>query len=439
MINEDQLEKLAIQWFQDTGWSYVHGKEVSPDTISAPLSPWERDGVRARQRIDYREVVLKGRLAAAIARLNPGLPSAAVEEVVQLATKPSEPSLVQNNRAFHRLLLNGVPVDFTNGRTIQNEDDKPLLEYQLETLIRGFFKPEYLLEYLRFFVLFEQDGDRLIKKIAGYHQFHGVREAVRVTLIASEPPAPGVVIEKRAPYGDMVIPGSKKAGVFWHTQGSGKSISMACYAGMLLQQPEMNNPTLVLVTGMNTDRKELQDHIYTQQEKKRLEKRFKDPADSLKLVIVRDMWLTGFDAPCCHTMYIDKPMKGHNLAQSIARVNRVFKDKSGGLVVDYIGIAGDLKRAVKTYTDARGKGQPTVKAEEAFAILLEKMDVIRGMFHRFDYAAFRTKPLDVLIPAANHILGLNEGKKRYADVMASVTRSYSLCSTLDEAKALREE
>ena len=198
----------------------------------------------------------------------------------------------------------------------------------------------------------------------------------------------------------------------------------------------------IVMTGNATDRKELQDHVYTKQEKKRLEKRFKDPADPLKLVIVRDMWLTGFDAPCCHTMYVDKPMRGHNLTQAIARVNRVFKDKPGGLVVDYIGIAGDLKRAVKTYTDAKGKGQPTVKAQDALAILLEKMDVVRGMFSSkggFDYSAYKTEPLQVLIPAANHILGLDDGKKRYADVMASVTKSYSLCSTLDEAAALREE
>lgn len=147
---------------------------------------------------------------------------------------------------------------FMPWRTIKNEDDKPVLEYQLEILIRGFFKPDYLLEYLRYFVLFEQDGDHLIKKIAGYHQFHGVREAVRVTLIAAEKNYG--VEEPRALHGKKVIPGSRKAGVFWHTQGSGKSISMACYAGMLLQQAEMNNPTLVVVT----DRNDLDGQLYQQ-------------------------------------------------------------------------------------------------------------------------------------------------------------------------------
>ncbi len=198
----------------------------------------------------------------------------------------------------------------------------------------------------------------------------------------------------------------------------------------------------IVMTGNATDRKGIQDHIFTRQEKKRLEKRFKDPADPLKLVIVRDMWLTGFDAPCCHTMYVDKPMKGHNLAQAIARVNRVFKDKPGGLVVDYIGIASELKRAMKTYTEAKGKGQPTVKADDALKILLEKIDVIRGMFASdggFDYSDYKANPLVVLIPAGNHILGLADGKKRYSDVMASVSKAYSLCSTLDTATELREE
>jgi type I restriction enzyme R subunit len=151
------------------------------------------------------------------------------------------------------------------------------------------------------------------------------------------------------------------------------------------------------------------------------------------------MWLTGFDAPCCHTMYVDKPMHGHNLMQAIARVNRVFKDKPGGLVVDYIGIAAELKKALRIYTDARGKGQPTLDAHEALDILLEKLDVIRGMFHGFDYHRYETDAIKLLVPAANHLLGLKDGKTRFLDVMASVTKAYSLCGTLDEAAALRTE
>ena len=117
----------------------------------------------------------------------------------------------------------------------------------------------------------------------------------------------------------------------------------------------------VVMTGTATDRPELRHHQHAKKQRQRLARRFKDPHDPLELVIVRDMWLTGFDAPCCHTMYVDKPMRGHGLMQAIARVNRVFRDKRGGLVVDYIGIASELKRALKTYTESRGRGQPTVR------------------------------------------------------------------------------
>ncbi|EKN3395854.1 type I restriction endonuclease subunit R [Yersinia enterocolitica] len=591
-------------------------------------------------------------------------------------------------------------------KTINNEDDKPLLEWQLENVVKGFFNRELLLDYIRYFILFENDGKRLIKKIAAYHQFHAVREAVNATIVAST--------GKFLPLRSNIKPGSKKAGVVWHTQGSGKSISMCCYAGKLLQQAEMNNPTIVVVTDRNdldgqlyttfcqakdllkqepqqasnrdqlremlaaresggiifttvqkfapldgeqahpalnlrdnivvisdeahrsqyglsatldretgaykygyakhmrdalpnasfmgftgtpvssedkdtravfgdyvsiydiqdavddgatvpiyyesrlakldlnheeleelssqvdelvedeeTDQKEktkgdwsrleklvgsearikqvaadlvkhfearnatmngkamivamsrdicvrlynalvalcpewhnediekgeikiimtgsasdkehLQPHIYNKQTKKRLEARFKDLNDPLKIVIVRDMWLTGFDAPCCHTMYIDKPMRGHNLMQAIARVNRVFKDKPGGLVVDYIGIANELKQALKTYTDSKGKGQTTIDARDAFAFLLEKLDVIHGMFAKtttdpgFDYSAFENNPQHVLLDAANYILGLDDGKKRYFDVVLALNKAWSLCSTLDEAKPLQKE
>ena len=609
---------------------------------------------------------------------------------------------------------------FLPWRTVENENDKPLFEYHLETLVKGFFKPKLFLDYIRHFVLFEQDGDKIIKKIAGYHQFHAVREAVKATVIAAQQQDENSIAEPRANYGNKVVPGSGKAGVVWHTQGSGKSISMVCYAGKLLAQPEMNNPTLVVVTDRNdldgqlfntfgmaaetlkqtpvqaidrddlrdilssrqsggivfttvqkfallagetrhpelslrhnivvvsdeahrsqygdkakfnsktgqytfgyskhmrdalprasfigftgtpigsadkdtravfgdyvsiydiqdavddgatvpiyyesrlakldikqdeiealnedvdeviedeeisvqeqtkskwaaleklvgseprveqiaqdlvahfenristmpgkamivsmsreicvdiynaivalkpewhdrdpakgaikivmtgsaSDKEKLQPHIYNKETKKLFEKRFKDVDDPLQLVIVRDMWLTGFDAPNCHTMYIDKPMKGHNLMQAIARVNRVFKDKPGGLVVDYIGIANELKKALKTYTNSNGKGQPTHDANEAFAILLEKMDVARGMFATpvdgkpFDYSTFETNALQLLPGAMGHILGLVgasgelDGKKRFLDVMAAISKAFTLCSTLDEAEPLKKE
>lgn len=593
-------------------------------------------------------------------------------------------------------------------RVIHHEDDRPELQFEMETVIKGFFNRKLFLDYIRHFILFEQDGDHLIKKIAGYHQFHAVREAVRAVITASKIPE-NQLSEPRASYAENVEPGSKKGGVVWHTQGSGKSISMVCFTGKLLQQPEMKNPTIVVVTDRNdldsqlfqtfssaqdllkqrpiqadtreelrellssresggiffttvqkfstidletkhpslsdrhnvvvisdeahrsqyglkatynlkeqrytygyarhlrdalpnatfigftgtpvsledrdtravfgdyvsiydiqdavddgatvpiyyesrlakldvnhdqieelSDRVEevieeyedentrektksewstlaklvgaeprikqvardivthfekrisvldgkamvvgmsreicvdlyqaitqirpewhdedpgsgqikivmtgsasdplkMQPHLYSSQVKKRLEKRFKDPADELKMVIVCDMWLTGFDAPPCHTMYIDKPMKGHNLMQAIARVNRVFRDKQGGLIVDYIGIGNELKQALKIYTDSKGKGTPALKAEQAFEIVLEKLHIIRGMLHKFDYSGFEFETHSLVVPAANFILGLENGKKRFLDTVLALNKAHSLCNTLDEVIELEKE
>lgn len=195
----------------------------------------------------------------------------------------------------------------------------------------------------------------------------------------------------------------------------------------------------IVMTGSASDKALLRPHIYSPQVKKRLEKRFKDPADPLRLVIVRDMWLTGFDAPCVHTLYVDKPMKGHNLMQAIARVNRVFSNKQGGLVVDYIGIGNELKAAMKEYTASNGRGRPTVDAHEAYSVLAEKIDVLRGMLHGFDYSGFLTGGHKVLAGAANHVLGIKDGKKRFADTALAMSKAFTLCCTLDEAKAVREE
>ncbi len=195
----------------------------------------------------------------------------------------------------------------------------------------------------------------------------------------------------------------------------------------------------IVMTGSASDKALLRPHIYSAQVKKRLEKRFKDPTDPLRMVIVRDMWLTGFDAPCVHTLYVDKPMKGHNLMQAIARVNRVFKDKQGGLVVDYIGIGNELKAAMKEYTQSKGRGRPTVDAHEAYSVLMEKMDVLRAMLHGFDYSGFLTGGHRTLAGAANHVLGLKtgetwDGKKRFADTALAMSQAFTLCCTLDEAK-----
>ncbi len=200
----------------------------------------------------------------------------------------------------------------------------------------------------------------------------------------------------------------------------------------------------IVMTGSASDKALLRPHIYSAQTKKRLEKRFKDSDDPLRLVIVRDMWLTGFDAPCVHTLYVDKPMKGHNLMQAIARVNRVFKDKQGGLVVDYIGIGSELKEAIREYTASHGRGRPTVDANEAYSVLMEKLDALRAMLHGFDYSGFLRGGHSMLAGAANHVLGIRgdrerDGKRRFADVALAMSKAFSLCCTLDEAKAVREE
>jgi type I restriction enzyme, R subunit len=836
-MTEDQLEREALGWLTDVGYTVVYGPDIAPDGPSP-----ERD--------NYRQVILTGRLRAAIDRLNPGVPVAAREDALKQVLDLGIPALLPANRRFHQLLVTGVPVQyqkdgetrgdfvrlidwgraagndwlavnqfsikgpnhtrrpdiilFVNGlpmvlleiknpadknanvwkaydqiqtykeqipdvfqtnevlvisdgtealmgslssdaerfmawRTIDGSVLDPLGEFnELQTLVRGVLAPGYLLDYLRYFVLFEDDGT-LVKKIAGYHQFHAVRSAI------------GKVIEASRPGGNQ------KGGVVWHTQGSGKSITMTCFAARVMQEPAMENPTIVVITdrndldgqlfgvfslaqdllreqpvqartrqelrtllanrpsggivfatiqkfmpgededafpvlserhnivviadeahrtqygfearltvkitsnrpvaqviraraainvvatgdglltphraefappdykvneaveryqvgyaqhlrdalpkatfvaftgtpvsstdrdtravfgdyihvydmqqskedgatvaiyyesrlaklslkaadlqqlddevdelaeddeesqqaalksrwaalekvvgaepriasvaqdlvahfeernkaqtgkamvvamsrdicahlyneivrlrpdwhdadpekgaikivmtGSSSDKALLRPHIYSPQVKKRLEKRFKDPADPLRLVIVRDMWLTGFDAPCVHTLYVDKPMKGHNLMQAIARVNRVFKDKQGGLVVDYIGIGNELKLAMKEYTASQGRGRPTVDAHEAFSVLAEKMDVLRAMLHGFDYQNFLTGGHKTLAGAANHVLGLKtgpkrDGKKRFADTALAMSKAFTLCCTLDEAKAVREE
>ncbi len=197
----------------------------------------------------------------------------------------------------------------------------------------------------------------------------------------------------------------------------------------------------VVMTASASDEQYLQPHHTTKQQKKDLEKRFKDPADPLKIVLVRDMWLTGFDAPCLATMYVDKPMKGANLAQAIARVNRVFKDKPGGLVVDYIGIAPQLKEALATYTASKGKGAPTIDTSEALRILKEKLQVARDLLHPIDWSGFNDpKTAMALLPnCVAHVLGLSEGKKRYCDTVLAITKAFALCGTLDEAMALTDE
>jgi type I restriction enzyme R subunit len=742
-IFESDVEAEMLGWFEDLGYEVIAGPELAPD------------GSRP-ERKSYKQVVLEDRLRGALRRLNPDLPTAAIDDAMAVMNVAGTPGLLAGNREFQRRLTTGVQVywqqegetkagrvrlaDFTDadkndwlvvnqftvtGNTISGSRERrpdavvflnglPVAVFELknpanssadvssayrqlqtykeeiadlfrtneilvasdgvyarmgslssgenrfmawrtidgvlkdplgqfgglETLVRGVFAKEHLLDYLRHFVVFEDSDNGLEKKIAAYHQFHAVRAVVARVLEAS---APG---------------GDGKGGVVWHTQGAGKSLEMTCLAGKLMTHPQMKNPTLVVVTDRNdldtqlsetfdnaadalgekpikaesrtqlrehlnnrpsggiifttiqkfapgededlypiltqrenvvvlcdeahrsqygqtrinkagetvygyainmrealpkvtfiaftgtpiaakdrdtravfgdyvdiydieqavkdkatvpiyyesrlvklqladelaaalddevdtltedqeesarartksrwaaleklvateprletvaadlvqhfetrdgamqgkamvvcmsrevcallyaeivklrpqwhdvdpekgalkvvmtgsaSDREILRPHVYSSKVKKRLEKRFKDPADPLKMVLVRDMWLTGFDVPCLTTMYVDKPMKDHNLMQAIARVNRVFRDKPGGLVVDYIGIANDLKLALREYTQSKGQGRPTVPAEEMFDKLVEEMEVAWGMLHGVDYSGPRER------------------------------------------------
>ncbi len=224
-----------------------------------------------------------------------------------------------------------------------------------------------------------------------------------------------------------------------------RDICVHLYNAIVALRPDWHSddPALgaikVVMTGSASDKALLKPHIYPKDVRKRLETRYKNPADPFKLVIVRDMWLTGFDAPCLHTMYVDKPMRGHNLMQAIARVNRVFKDKPGGLVVDYIGIANELKAALADYTQAKGRGKPTIDAREALAVLQEQMDVLHDMLHGVDYGDFCTQAWQRLPAVANHVLGLDDGKTRFADAVLAASKAFALCCTLDEALAHRDE
>jgi type I restriction enzyme R subunit len=571
---------------------------------------------------------------------------------------------------------------FLPWRTIEGEDLAPKTMSQLEVLIRGVFEKRRLLDLLRYFVVFEDDGGMAIKKMAGYHQFHAVARALEATIAASRPQ------------------GDRRVGVVWHTQGSGKSLTMAFYAGRVVLHPAMQNPTLIVLTDRNdldeqlfgtfsrckdilrqspeqardrahlrellkvasggvvfttiqkfmpetrgdtfpllsdranivvvadeahrsqydfidgfarhmrdalpnasfigftgtpidaadkstrsvfgdyvsvydiqravedgatvpiyyesrlaklelkeeerphldeafdelteseelegreklkskwsalealvgTDRRvqliakdliehfearleamdgkamvvcmsrricvdlykaltalrphwhdesddkgaikvvmtgsasdpsDWQQHIRSKKRREALAKRFKDPADPFKVVIVRDMWLTGFDAPCMHTMYIDKPMQGHGLMQAIARVNRVFRDKPGGLVVDYLGLADQLKKALQIYTESGGQGEAALDQEEAVALMLARYEVCCDIFHGFDWSAWTSSSpsarLSVLPAAQEHVLARESGKEQLLQVVTELSKAFALAVPHAETIRIRDD
>ncbi len=801
---ESTVEAAALAWLEAIGWRIAYGPDMAPD-------------LQAAERADYGEVVLGQRLRDALARFNPDLPAEALDDAFRKLTRREGADLIQRNRALHRLLVDGVTVEyraadgtirgaqarvidfddpanndwlavnqfavvenkhsrrpdvvlFVNGlplavvelknaadedetiwtafqqlqtykieipslfstnavlvvsdgvdarvgtltarrewfkpwRTIEGEQLADSQMPELQVVIEGVFARRRLLDLVRDFIVFEDDGSGcLIKKMAGYHQFHAVRVAVRETLRAAELARADRVAEMggryeagRKPGGK---PGDRRIGVVWHTQGSGKSLTMAFYAGRIIREPAMENPTLVVLTDRNdlddqlfgtfsrcqdllrqppkqaesrahlrqllsvqaggvvfttihkffpeergdrhptlserrnivviadeahrsqyefidgfarhmrdalpqasfigftgtpiekadastravfgdyisvydvqravedgatvpiyyesrlaklaldeaerpridldfeeasegeeVERKEKlktkwaqleaivgaekrlrlvaqdivehferrlealdgkamvvcmsrricvelyrelvrlrpdwahddddkgaikvvmtgsasdpadwQPHIRNKPRREALAKRFRDPADPLRIVLVRDMWLTGFDAPSLHTMYLDKPMRGHGLMQAIARVNRVFRDKPGGLVVDYLGLAHELRAALATYTDSGGRGSTALDQDEAVAVMLEKYEVCCGLFHGFDRSKWMTgTPADrlSLLPAAQeHILAQEDGKDRCLRAVRELSQAFALAVPHEEVLRIRDD
>ena len=800
-LAEADVEAIALGWLSDLGWRVAHGPDIAPDAPNA-------------ERAGYGQVVLERRLRDALATLNPGLPVDALHDAFRKLTRPEGSTLEARNRAFHRMLVNGVEIEyrdaegrviggqvqvidfenpakndwlavnqfsvtenrntrrpdvvlFVNGlplgvielknpadedatirtawnqlqtykaelptlfamnaalvvsdgiearigtltggwewfkpwRTVTGEKLAADNLTELQVMLQGVFEPRRFLAMMRDFTVFEDDGGALAKKMAGYHQFHAVRVAVKETLRAAKlqtfaDTRRGRYEAGRRPGGE---PGDRRIGVVWHTQGAGKSLTMAFYAGAIIREPAMQNPTIVVLTDRNdlddqlfgtfarcqdllrqppvqaqdradlrrklsvnaggvvfttiqkfypeekgdthpalSDRRNIvviadeahrsqydfidgfarhmrdalpnasfigftgtpielhdantravfgdyisiydiqrsvedratvpiyyegrlaklaldederlridpdfeeategeeierkeklktkwaqleavvgaeqrvkqiaedivahfeqrlevldgkamvvcmsrricidlyrelvrlrpdwyddedakgrikvvmtgaasdpvdwQPHIRNKARREGLAKRFRDPADPLQVVLVRDMWLTGFDAPSLHTMYVDKPMRGHGLMQAIARVNRVFKDKPGGLVVDYLGLAQDLKKALATYTESGGEGETALDQEQAVAVMQEKYEVCRGLFHGFDWSLWTTgaapQRLGLLPPAQQHILAQEDGKERCLNAVRELSQAFALAVPHEQTTRIRDD
>lgn len=777
---ESTVEEAALEILEGIGYTILHGPAIAPGELFA-----ERDS--------YSDVLLVGRLRSALKRINPKIPAEAIEDALRKVLHPDSPSLIENNRRFHRFLTDGVSVEyqrdgrivhdeaklfdfaypekndwvaanqftivenrnnrrpdiivFVNGiplavielknladenttirdafnqlqtykggipslfpynevliisdgigarvgtltsgwerfmpwRTVEGDDIAPKGSLEMEVLLRGVFEKNRFLDLVRHFVVFEDDGSSINKKIAGYHQFHAVNKAVECTLEAASPE------------------GNRRVGVVWHTQGSGKSLTMAFYAGKIIQEQGMTNPTLVVLTDRNdldeqlfgtfcacedllrqtpeqadsredlrarlqrsaggvifstiqkflseresdrdpllsnrhnivviadeahrsqygfvegfarhmrdalprasfigftatplesgdrstrsifgdyidvydiqravddgatvriyyegrlaklelkeeerpkidpefeevtegeevaikeklktkwarmeamvgtehrikliakdivdhfdqrleamdgkamivcmsrricvelynaitklrpqwhhedddkgaikvvmtgsaVDNLELQPHIRNKPRREALATQFKNAADPMKIAIVRDMWLTGFDAPCLHTMYVDKPMQRHGLMQAIARVNRVFKDKPGGLVVDYLGLADQLRKALADYTESGGQGEAVFDQGEAVEAMLEKYEVCSSMFHGFDYSSYKSgssRQRTVIVPAGmEHILKQENGKDRFMKAASQLSKAFALSVPHNRALAVRDD
>ena len=228
-----------------------------------------------------------------------------------------------------------------------------------------------------------------------------------------------------------------------------RRICIDLYRELARLRPDWHHPEddkgclKVVMTGSASDPLDWQPHIRNKPRREGLAKRFRDPTDPLRIVLVRDMWLTGFDAPSLHTMYVDKPMRGHGLMQAIARVNRVFKDKPGGLVVDYLGLAHELKRALATYTESGGTGKTALDQSEAVAVMLEKYEVCLGLFHGFDRSKWTTgtpaERLSLLPAAQEHILAQGNGKERCLRAVRELSQAFALAVPHEDALRIRDD
>jgi type I restriction enzyme R subunit len=224
-----------------------------------------------------------------------------------------------------------------------------------------------------------------------------------------------------------------------------RHIAVDLYNEIIKIKPEWHDPDFrkgavkIIFHSSASDDERIRPHAYTSVQKRELESRFRDVNDPLKIVIVRDMWLTGYDSPPCHTMYVDKPMKGHNLMQAIARVNRVFKDKPGGLVVDYIGIATELKEALSTYTRGKSEQKSIGFIEEALGVFWEKLQVTRDVIHGISIDGFMRYPQKTIKEVANFIFGIDSGPKRFADASSALSKAFALVNSQEQVKSVREE
>lgn len=228
-----------------------------------------------------------------------------------------------------------------------------------------------------------------------------------------------------------------------------RRIAVEVYEAIVKLRPDWHHDDLrkgkikVVMTSTSSDPVEWARHSTNKHDRQNLAERLKDPSDGLEIVIVRDMWLTGFDAPSLHTLYVDKPMQGHNLMQAIARVNRVYKDKEGGLIVDYLGIATSLKEALATYTESGGKGKPTFDQSEAIALMREKLEVVAQILHGFSYDEYfeadTRRKMMLLVEAQDFILGIEDGKERFCKEVNTLSKAFALAVPSEEAMEAEEE